>query len=1255
MGVIYRAHDTLREQDVAFKRLVVSREPMRAHMTALFEREFRTLAQLSHPGIVEVYDYGIDPEGPYYTMELLTGHDLRRGMPLPIERACRLLCEVASGLALLHARRLVHRDLSPANVLLTGSGHAKLIDFGALCPFGRPRQIVGTPAFIAPECLMEQEIDQRVDLYALGALAYWVLTGTHAVQAAAVGDLVQALSRPIARPSQRTAGLPRAMDDLVLSLLQHDPLARPANAAYVIDRLSAMAKHAMAEDTQRVSLSYVAHPPLVGRADELRQLEELLSDSAQGHGHTVWVEAPQGVGRSALLERLALDAQLTGATVLRAQGGAQGSALSLAAGLVSSAVRTHPDLRRFCEEQHPRMVAFCSAGAAQGARPRAATAPGAAEGYAELMAGMHDCLVELSRMNPLVLVLDDVDAADAESVGLLASLGHAAPGNSLLLVVSAVSEARSGRPPALSRLEELAHRISLSTLDEAHVRELVTALFGAVPNATRLARWLHAQGEGHPQRSMDLLRLLLHRGVVRYQAGLFSLPFDVDRELGAFELGGIPWARLDVLQADARRLAQLLSIEEQALELAVLSAAVGLSGQRFFAAIEELLVQGIAQRVAGRVALASRPLRSAAASTLGEEQRRALHVMLARALLAGNRSSDDVIMAGFHLLRGGRRDEGAETLAAAADAITLSAEGIVRAAPALEQALEVYRAQGRPDMACLRLLVPLTVAGFYDPRLSARYFERTYQALLHVSGTAMARRLARFVGVKVALVLGLLYGFFVFRRMPLAQRTRHFRGVVDALFGVASAGAAAMASAYQQEHTVRIVERLAPFAALGTDSIAFAVRELCQGLSEIMLSMQASVAARMRRLMNLLEDGNELRRLHPDVRAQMRLGAVYLCGVSEVYAGSPHVLELAAELDASGRAFSKPRAALLRMCHHGFRGDQELADVERNRAEALALLGGTAWSAMSAMAIRRLLMYQWTRDSVGLLRVVHELRDLTLIAPALDVHRELAEAYLELLRGRPARALETYVRVLDGPRRYRVVNWQPEAAHRAQVLNALGRHAEARQICLTVVAQTGEADRRMRFLYQPAQQELAISEALLGRVPEAEQRLECLIDEVRPLHNPLLSGCVHRDRARVALLARDAAGFARHLAAASDYFHVTRNPCLIQQCEALAAHGTGAGLATPPLGAIRHVIHAEREAESARDLTTLVEGRRSLADPELRAPTTIVDDDSARRAREEHSLAAPAIGAILDQARRRTASEAPTAAANAGPEHAKRG
>src|SRR5258708_30505932 len=105
-------------------------------------------------------------------MELLEGQDMRKAAPLPYREACRHLRDVATSLALLHARRLLHRDLSPGNVRMTTDGRCKLIDFGALAAFGTPPFIVGTPPVVPPEALAGAPLDQRSDLYELGALAY---------------------------------------------------------------------------------------------------------------------------------------------------------------------------------------------------------------------------------------------------------------------------------------------------------------------------------------------------------------------------------------------------------------------------------------------------------------------------------------------------------------------------------------------------------------------------------------------------------------------------------------------------------------------------------------------------------------------------------------------------------------------------------------------------------------------------------------------------------------------------------------------------------------------------------------------------------------------------------------------------------------------------------------------------------------------------------------------------------------------------
>src|SRR5690349_4344221 len=177
MGSVLQVFDESLASQLALKRPTRVATPKEV---ALFEREYHALSGMRHPHIVEVYDYGTDAGGPFYTMELLVGGDLSHAAPLPWPEVCRILRDVASALALVHARRLLHRDLSARNVWRCPDGRIKLIDFGALAAFGTARDVAGTAPFIAPEALHGQVLDQRTDLYSLGALGYWLLSGRHA-------------------------------------------------------------------------------------------------------------------------------------------------------------------------------------------------------------------------------------------------------------------------------------------------------------------------------------------------------------------------------------------------------------------------------------------------------------------------------------------------------------------------------------------------------------------------------------------------------------------------------------------------------------------------------------------------------------------------------------------------------------------------------------------------------------------------------------------------------------------------------------------------------------------------------------------------------------------------------------------------------------------------------------------------------------------------------------------------------------------
>ncbi len=349
MAVVYEVHDSSTGRRLALKQLLARKGGIiGVEITGLFEHEFYTLTQLGHPRVVEVYDYGLADNRPYYTMELLGGGDLRELSPVPWQKACALLRDICSALSLLHSRRLVHRDLTPRNVRCSEDGRAKLIDFGAMVPIGRVKQLVGTPPFIAPEVLDSQPLDPRVDLYALGATAYYTLTGRHAYPARSIQEIRELWRRQPKPPSDFINSIPEELDQLVLALLNFDPLARPTNAAEVMERLTAIADLKIDEQLL-VSQAYLSTPALVGRDPYKKRVRDRVIQALGKHGGTILIEGAGGVGRSRFLDACVLEGKLAGAVVLRmdasdAHSGNWGAARSLITQLSDALPESTPEI-----------------------------------------------------------------------------------------------------------------------------------------------------------------------------------------------------------------------------------------------------------------------------------------------------------------------------------------------------------------------------------------------------------------------------------------------------------------------------------------------------------------------------------------------------------------------------------------------------------------------------------------------------------------------------------------------------------------------------------------------------------------------------------------------------------------------------------------------------------------------------------------------------------------------------------------------
>jgi serine/threonine protein kinase len=342
-GIVYRVLDTRENVELALK--VLRADKTDARSTRLFRAEYRMLCQLTHPRIVSVYEYGVGSTGAYYTMELLDGLDVREAAPLPMAEVCRLLRDVASALAMLHARRLLHRDVSYRNVRCTASGCAKLIDFGALTPIGTTAEVIGTPPFIPPEAVHGKALEPRSDLYSLGALAYWMLTARHAYPASNLPTLQRLwAAEPPPRVSELVESVPLALDRLVMSMLSQDLQARPASAAEVMDRLGAIADLPPAEDLG-VAAAYLAKPALVGRERERDQIRDYLKreHDARRRG-TLLIEGAEGVGKTRMLEEFMIEAKLADWVAIGSRKSARAEPYALLRDLIEQLFAYLPDL-----------------------------------------------------------------------------------------------------------------------------------------------------------------------------------------------------------------------------------------------------------------------------------------------------------------------------------------------------------------------------------------------------------------------------------------------------------------------------------------------------------------------------------------------------------------------------------------------------------------------------------------------------------------------------------------------------------------------------------------------------------------------------------------------------------------------------------------------------------------------------------------------------------------------------------------------
>jgi tetratricopeptide (TPR) repeat protein len=1173
MATVYEVLDVATDKRVALKRLHVQPDARKRRRTVeLFEREFYTLSHLAHPRVVEAYDYGVDEIGPFYTMELLDGGELQQLAPLPWKRACEVARDVASALSLLHSRRLVFRDLNPRNVRCTSDGTAKLIDFGAMGSMGPSKQVVGTPAYCAPEALDFQPLDARTDLYSLGATLYFVLTGRHAYPAKSFEQLrVFWQSRPL-RPAELVPEIPAGLDALVMDLLHLEAGVRPANAAEVMEQLAVIEGRTF-EELPQVTQAYLSAPNLVGRDAALTRIRAKLMRAQRGRGGSILIEGPSGVGRSRLLGASLLEGKLLGALTLRADASEAEVDFGVMQTLCGQLLESASELTQQAAE--PQRALLASVMPALAAQPTAAGAiePLASSSRSHVMTALKDWLLAIAAQRPLLIAVDDLHAVDEPSVAALSLLTHALGKHPLVVVATACSGAPVTAQSALKLFADGATGLRLSNLDPTNTEELLRSVFGNVPHVQMVAYRLHSITEGNPRDVMLLAQYLVDRQLASYRSGAWSLPASIDAGDLPSSMAQALRTRVQALSPQACELALFLSLSTE--RGITFDECVTLCGDKTPAVVIDALAElegaEIVMRHADSYAIPQSGFVVALHAGLDKNARQRLHAGLAE--LFAKRGGEEFRRA-QHLLHAGRQQAAIDVLVAFAthsqsltDNNPAEFINLVRSLPedwldAYLELVERCEASGRPrrEAYALRLRFSALVNALHVPSAKAGPALRELMLLLaELTGLSFIDR-----ALPADQQLRTAFGIAKQRYEQSAESDRvldPISAVRELVRGVvATVGMASRSLDYDLWSTI---PELTPLVTL-SPAINL-IERLRRGMGA-RLGGRFEEACEIYREVVALTDREDRAGLDAANHRYTRYGVMSALGMMEAPLGLPSSLAWAAHLD--NEPLHQINWFQIRMLYHLWLGQVHEADKVKDQLDLVRMQAGPRSLSDGPYLVGRITANAAADD---LTRIKHTLEEVTELASRQDAWvpvRIYGAGEYHRIRGDHKAALAQLEAALDICHAGRHQIWAHAAAARVRVLVELGELEAARAFGETDLthAEAAQLGYACNYIKMP----LALALAALGDHAAAIAYADAAARSFEQLGSlGLHLVLAYETRARVALAARDMAEYVRYAGLCAEQCAAANSRVLNAKYEKLKRMASSAEVrvSLPALGA----------------------------------------------------------------------------------------
>ncbi len=533
-GSVFLALDPTSNRHVALK--VLSEGSSTGIARARFLREFTSIARLSHPAIVAVYEQGEWKARPFFVMEYIAGTTIaRHAVTLRRDPAaiCRIMTIVADGLAYTHSRGVIHRDLKPANILVDRDGTPRISDFGIAKPIQesvnltQTSSIVGTMNYISPEILRNDQIDPRSDLYSFGVILYELLTGELPFQSDSMIHLAMMhLTHPPPRLADRVKDCPAPLDDLLRKLLAKDPWERPATA-----ELAARSLQSIADDLDRStppapSRSPTHGPPLVSRFTGRDHESDFLAGSIPETGFVPFairiIRGMGGTGKSRLVREALNRINRKDIRIVELPSAPIGSlpfeSLQELFSVMTETLERSPDLMTELQDSL-RDLPLISAHFKR-VSPACSSSPEEREktNFRKLFRALARILARLSAQTPWVIVIEDIQNADQAGLNLIDTLMTSAEINDFQCVwwfsvriedtidSSAFAKWFSSRerPDRIRSLE-------LAPLSFSESCKLVSSMIHQPEQSPDCMR-LVSYGQGFPLILVETVRSFAHRG-----------------------------------------------------------------------------------------------------------------------------------------------------------------------------------------------------------------------------------------------------------------------------------------------------------------------------------------------------------------------------------------------------------------------------------------------------------------------------------------------------------------------------------------------------------------------------------------------------------------------------------------------------------------------------------------------------------------------------------------------------------------------